>query len=481
MPKVSPTSLEFNSLAFLLFLPLVVIAYYLIPPKRRWILLLLASYFFYGFWKVEFLLLIMFSTVLDYVVATNLAKTTGKLARKGLLAMSICGNLGMLFIFKYLVLFLPDIDPMMLNVFASENEIMGTIKHAIYFSIPVGISFYTFQTMSYTIDVYYGRAKPESHLGKFAVFVSFFPQLVAGPIERFSHLQPQLKSAVKLNYDNLSNGFRLMLYGFFLKMCIADNMAPLADQLYDDPAMFSSLGTITGMLAFGFQIYTDFAGYSLIAQGSARLLGINLIDNFRTPYWSKNISEFWHRWHISLSTWFRDYVYIPLGGNRVNVSRWALNIMVVFVVSGFWHGAHWTFLIWGAIHGAIFLLERAGEKVIPVRSSKNMLVNSLRVLKTFILVQLAWVFFRSRSTEKSMDILGNMFYADGSSMIEIPTAVSILFVLFIVFDIILYNKRFDTWIARFNPVTRWLLYAGLIFCITAFSGHINHPFIYFQF
>ena len=222
----------------------------------------------------------------------------------------------MLVIFKYLILFLPEIDPMNLYVHASENPLMGTIKHAIYFSIPVGISFYTFQTMSYTIDVYFKRVNPETHLGRFAVFVSFFPQLVAGPIERFSHLQPQLKAAAKFTYDNMANAFRLMLYGFFLKMCIADNLAPLVNSVYDAPELFTKSSTLFGTLAFGFQIYADFAGYSLIAQGAALALGIKLIDNFKTPYWSKNISEFWHRWHISLSTWFRDYLFPPSGMYR---------------------------------------------------------------------------------------------------------------------------------------------------------------------
>jgi alginate O-acetyltransferase complex protein AlgI len=481
LQEVSCSFLEFNSLAFLIFLPLVVVLYYLLPSKRRWVLLLAASYVFYGFWKVEFLLLIMFSTVLDFVVAQKIYSSQRKTTKVLLLLLSIFGNLGMLFVFKYLILFLPEVDEMMLNVYASENPVMGTIKHAIYFSIPVGISFYTFQTMSYTVDVFSGRTSPEKHLGKFAVFVSFFPQLVAGPIERFSKLQPQLKSVIKLDYANLQNGFRLMLYGFFLKMCIADNLSPIADLLYDNPDTYSSLGTITGMLAFTFQIYTDFAGYSLIAQGAALTLGIKLIDNFKTPYFSKNISEFWRRWHISLSTWFRDYLYIPLGGNRVTAVRWVLNIMLVFAVSGFWHGANWTFVIWGAIHGFLFLLERAGEKIVSVQDSRNKVVNGLRILKTFVFLQITWVFFRSKSTDLALDVLGNVIKPQGVENIHLGPILLLLFGVFLLLDAVTYNKRFDTWIGNYKAPARWFAYAILIFLITSFSGHFNHPFIYFQF
>ena len=473
--------MEFNSLAFLIFLPLVLAMYYLLPAKRRWILLLLASYFFYGFWKVEFLALIVFSTVLDFIVAQKIHKSTNQLWRRVLLCLSLCGNLGMLVIFKYLILFLPEIDPMNLYVHASENPLMGTIKHAIYFSIPVGISFYTFQTMSYTIDVYFKRVNPETHLGRFAVFVSFFPQLVAGPIERFSHLQPQLKAAAKFTYDNMANAFRLMLYGFFLKMCIADNLAPLVNSVYDAPELFTKSSTLFGTLAFGFQIYADFAGYSLIAQGAALALGIKLIDNFKTPYWSKNISEFWHRWHISLSTWFRDYLYIPLGGNRVAITRWAINIMLVFTISGFWHGASWSFMVWGAIHGLIFLMERFGDKLISLKDSRSNIIKGLRILKTFVLVQFAWIFFRGKSMDKAQEILRNITSSRGVEKLSVEPIVLFLFVLFIIMDIVLYNKRFDRWVAKLSMPLRWGIYAILIFCITAFAGHINHPFIYFQF
>lgn len=455
--------------------------YYLLPSKWRWVLLLAASYFFYGYWKVEFLSLIVFSTVLDYFLAQKIHSSQNQWARRIFLLCSIAGNLGVLFIFKYLVLFLPEVDPMMVNVAASESPIMGTIKHAIHFSIPVGISFYTFQTMSYTIDVFFKRINPEKHLGRFAVFVSFFPQLVAGPIERFSHLQPQLKSAAKFGYSNLQNAFRLMLYGFFLKMCIADNLSPISDLVFDDPGLYGSGATLTGVLAFGFQIYADFAGYSLIAQGAALALGIHLIDNFKTPYWSKNISEFWHRWHISLSTWFRDYLYIPLGGNRVKQWRWAINIMLVFTISGFWHGANWTFLIWGGIHGALFLFERYGEKIVPLRTNSNRFIQGSRILKTFLLVQLAWIFFRSRSTEKSLTILKNIFRGETAESLSIEPVVLLLFAIFFVSDVILYNKRFDRWIDKFQWPLRWSIYAVLIFCILAFAGHFNHPFIYFQF
>ena len=469
----------FNSVAFLLFLPAVVILYYLLPHRYRWILLLGASYFFYGSWKVEFLSLILLSTVVDYSIARLLDSWRGQRARRALVGLSLIVNLGVLFVFKYLQLFLPDVDPMIVNIYTVDFPWKGFLKQAIYFSIPVGISFYTFQTLSYTLDVYHRRVQPEKHLGKFALFVSFFPQLVAGPIERFGRLMPQLNTKQLFDYDNFQTAFRLMLYGFFLKMCIADNLAPLVDQVYDHPDWYSSFTVLLGTIGFGFQIYADFAGYSLIAQGAALLLGIKLMDNFKTPYFSTSIGEFWKRWHISLSTWFRDYLYIPLGGSKQAAWRWAIAIMIVFVVSGFWHGANYTFLIWGTIHGGLYLIERILKPVgVKVPQTARKVLGAILI---FILVQLAWVYFRADSVQHAESVLSSLIRSKGTSTLQIPYHVAIVFVVFTLMEIAQYNVRVDAFLGRFKTPIRWILYAAILWCIAVWSGLTNHPFIYFQF
>lgn len=442
-------------------------------------LLLAASYFFYGSWKLEFLSLIVLSTLVDYTIARFLDTWRGLWARRALVGLSLFVNLGVLFVFKYLQLFLPDVDPMIVNIYTVDYPWKGFLKQAIYFSIPVGISFYTFQTLSYTLDVYHRRVQPEKHLGKFALFVSFFPQLVAGPIERFGRLMPQLKTEQFFNYTNFQTAFRLMLYGFFLKMCIADNLAPLVDQVYEHPDWYSSLTVLLGTMGFGFQIYADFAGYSLIAQGAALMLGIKLMDNFKTPYFSTSIGEFWKRWHISLSTWFRDYLYIPLGGSKQATWRWAIAIMIVFVVSGFWHGANYTFLIWGGIHGGLYLVERGLSPIsdkIP-SAVRKILVGCL----IFVLVQLAWVYFRADSVGHAKSVLSTILSSEGTSMLQIPYHVVIVLVVFMLMEIAQYNIRVDALLGRFSTPIRWMLYTAMLWCIAVWSGLTNHPFIYFQF
>ncbi len=331
----------FNSLSFLVFFPTVVLLYYLIPHRFRWVLLLLASYVFYGYWKIEYLSLIVISTLVDFSVGRYLNRETNSGKRKAALALSLLVNLGMLFTFKYANWFINDLLPSAaLNGLAS---VFPSISSGLNLVLPVGISFYTFQTMSYTIDVYYNKVKAESNLAKFALFVSFFPQLVAGPIERFQRLHHQLFEFHHFSYENLKYGLRLMLWGLFIKMCVADNLSPLVDQIFERYTEASSIQLLIGMLGFSIQIYSDFQGYSLIAIGTARVLGIRLIYNFNAPYFAQSIRDFWSRWHISLSTWFRDYLYIPLGGSKVSTLKVSLNVLVVFIVSGLWHGANLTF------------------------------------------------------------------------------------------------------------------------------------------
>ncbi len=468
----------FNSIAFVFFLPAVILLYFLLPHRFRWMLLLAASYFFYMSWKVEYALIILFSTLIDYYMALAMDRQSDKKSRRPYLAVSLLANLGLLFFFKYYNFAVENLNTLFVSDANNQIPLMQ-------FLLPVGISFYTFQTLSYSIDVYFGRQKAERHFGYFALYVSFFPQLVAGPIERFSRLTPQLKQKHELSYTNISNGLRLVLYGLFIKMVIADNLAVFVDQIYADPGSFTRTDVLTGILFYSFQIYCDFYGYSIIAIGSAQLLGIRLMDNFKTPYLSRNIAEFWQRWHISLSTWFRDYLYYPLGGNRVRKMLWIRNILLVFIVSGIWHGANWTFVVWGTLFGLIYLLENFTNKYLNIAKVLRPYLFSqvLLALKTFVLVSLIWVFFRSPTLQDALAMYHLLVYGpeEVAQVLDIPWSVWILFIVFIISDLLLYNKRFDVSLGALPFVFRWMIYAVLVFCIIIFAGVENFPFIYFQF
>jgi D-alanyl-lipoteichoic acid acyltransferase DltB (MBOAT superfamily) len=442
-------------------------------------MLLIASYYFYMSWKVEYAFLIIFSTLIDYISGLRMSKLPDKKSRRPWLILSLLTNLGLLFAFKYFNFVGSNLN-LLFQKFSIANEIplMNVL-------LPVGISFYTFQTLSYSIDVYYGRQKAEKHLGYFALYVSFFPQLVAGPIERFSRLTPQLKEAHAFSYGNLVNGLRLILYGLFIKMVIADNLSGIVDQVYSAPDNFASSDILKVLIFYSFQIYSDFYGYSIIAIGSALIMGIHIMDNFKTPYLAKNIAEFWQRWHISLSTWFRDYLYFPLGGNRVAKRRWILNILAVFIISGFWHGANWTFIIWGALFGFIYLIEYLINKSFGLSKEHKpySFGHLFLAFKTFVLVTLIWVFFRSQSFDQAIHIFSLLFNTDrvAKTTLIIPTSTWVFLIIFIVSDILLYNTRFDILVGKLPMVFRWLVYSVLIFSIIAFAGVENFPFIYFQF
>ena len=335
----------FNSLEFIIFFPIVVAAYFALNPKYRWILLLLASYYFYMCWNYKYIVLIMFSTVVDYCSGILMYRTNKTGLRKLLLLASLTTNLGLLFFFKYFNFFGETV-----NYFFERFNIFAEVP-AYSFLLPVGISFYTFQTLSYTIDIYRKKQTPEYHFGRFALFVSFFPQLVAGPIERSVNLIPQFRQDFKFDYERVRDGILFMVWGFFKKVVIADRLAEYVNLVYNNPTESEGFQNIIATFFFSIQIYCDFSGYSDIAIGAALILGYRLMTNFRRPYFALNIREFWQRWHISLSTWFRDYVYISLGGNRVVKWRWFYNLFITFLVSGLWHGANWTFVIWGALHG----------------------------------------------------------------------------------------------------------------------------------
>lgn len=464
----------FNSLPFLIFLPSVVLIYFALPFRWRWILLLLASYFFYGFWKVEYLGLILLSTTVDFFAAQYISRSENQLYKKLGLAISLITNLGLLAFFKYSGWFLNDV---LYPISIINKEQLEGFRTFWDYALPVGISFYTFQTIGYTIDVYYNRTKPETNIFKFALFVSFFPQLVAGPIERFSHLQRQLFAEHRFSYKLIQHGGRLILYGLFIKMCIADNLSPIVDQIFDQQDEASPLQLFAGMILFGIQIYSDFHGYSLIAIGTARLFGIELMDNFNAPYTATSIREFWSKWHISLSTWFRDYLFIPIGGSKVSTIKLAVNILIVFLISGLWHGANWTFVVWGAIHGFAYLLERW---FISRNTSAWLKIPQWFV--TMSITFLAWIFFRSQSvTDASTYILG-MFRSESNGIeIEWNTTIISFLGVFLLSDLAFKDRGFNSWINDKSSAKRWAVYAFLIFSITGFAGTTNHPFIYFQF
>jgi len=439
-------------------------------------MLTIASYYFYMSWKAEYAVLIFGSTIIDYFLSHQIYKADKKAVKKILLIISLVSNLGILFLFKYFNFF-------------NENIRLILDNYNIFYDVPVynlllpvGISFYTFQTLSYTIEVYRGDQKPEKHFGIFALYVSFFPQLVAGPIERFSRLGPQFREKIKLTYDNLANGMRLMLYGYAIKMVIADNISVYVDKIFASPETYNSLSILQGMFFYSFQIYSDFYGYSLIAIGTSLIMGIRLMDNFKTPYLSKNIAEFWSRWHISLSTWFRDYLYISLGGNRVKIYRIYINLLIVFIVSGLWHGAAWTFVIWGAIHGFILVFEKILSQIFKLKLKENKLTVGLLFLKTFLIATAAWVFFRAQSFDGAIQMfksVSNNFSVE--NVLEVPYKIYIILGVFILSDIILYNTRIDKWVNKNNIVVRWTVYFILVFAIMTLSGIDNNPFIYFQF
>ena len=396
----------FNSLQFVVFFPIVIILYFIIPHNKRWILLLIASYYFYMCWKVDYIILIMISTLIDYVCSNKMSKINEKPKRKKWLLISIFSNLGILFGFKYFNFFSQNIQTLFdnYNIFF-EMPFFNVL-------LPVGISFYTFQTLSYTIDVYNNKTSAQKHLGVFAVYVSFFPQLVAGPIERSNHLLPQFFKKHDFNYLRVKAGFQKMLWGFFKKIVIADNLAILVDGVYNNLDNYSGLTLIVATIFFTFQIYCDFSGYSDIAIGTAKVMGFELRENFKRPYFSKSIREFWQRWHITLSTWFRDYVYIPLGGNRTVKWKWYYNLIITFLASGLWHGANWTFVIWGALHGSFLIFAiifaQPKEKINQFIKNRNIFLNKIfDVSITFILVAFAWIFFRSNNINDAIYVISN--------------------------------------------------------------------------
>lgn len=480
----------FNSIDFLIFLPIVFILYWFVTNKNLKLqnfLIVAASYLFYGWWDWRFLSLIVFSTLVDYTIGRKLKNEEKQIKRKILLWTSILVNLGFLGFFKYYNFFLDNFR----NAFSFFGQEIPT--NSLNIILPVGISFYTFQTLSYTIDVYKKKLEPTKDLITFSAFVSFFPQLVAGPIERGTNLLPQFYNKRTFNYPKAVEGMRQILWGLFKKIVIADNCAEFANQIFNNSTDLNGSTLVLGALFFTFQIYGDFSGYSDIAIGTSRLFGFNLMQNFNFPYFSRDVAEFWRRWHISLSTWFRDYLYIPLGGSRGGTWEKIRNIFIIFIVSGFWHGANWTFIVWGALNAIYFLpllLTNSNRNNLGTVAQGKLFPNlkeiSLMSL-TFGLIVFAWIFFRAENIGHAYSYISEIF---SPSLFSTPKfegmekALAIL-ILVSIFVLVEWKGRegqygIGSLAIKWPKFIRWTFYCLVTILIFLFSGN-QQEFIYFQF
>ncbi|MFM2385396.1 MAG: hypothetical protein RL660_153 [Bacteroidota bacterium] len=426
--------------------------------------------------KPIYILILAGTIVVDYVAGILLEDTKDAARKKLYLALSIVANVGCLAVFKYYNFINQNLTSL-LGSFSIQNQLP-----MLEILLPIGLSFHTFQAMSYTFEVYYGRQKAERHFGIYALYVMYYPQLVAGPIERPQNILHQLKAYVPFNYDNIVQGLKWILWGMFVKVVLADRLAIYVDSVFDSPEHHSAITSIVASIFFTFQIYGDFSGYSLIAIGCAKVIGTDLMVNFKRPYLSMSIREFWSRWHISLSTWFRDYLYIPLGGNRVSALRNMFNVFVVFLISGFWHGANWTFIVWGGLHGIYLLFEILADKVkLPV-----FLPKPAKWLFNFALVVLTWVFFRAHSVEKAKILLANIFtWKKGSLFIGNASylaygCVLIAFVMLADINTEKWHNKYSLIYSRHQSL-RWLGYLVLILAIILIGVFNGGQFIYFQF
>lgn len=468
----------FNSFEFLIFFPVVCIIYFSLKGKWRIPFLLIASYFFYMNWMPVYAVLIMTSTILTYYCGLLVEKhAENKPKKKAFLVTSLVINFAILFVFKY---------------FNFINEsVFGLLEYAglrwsvpnLDVLLPVGISFYTFQAVGYSIDVYRGSIKAEKSFMTYALFVSFFPQLVAGPIERAKNLLPQFHEEHEFSYDNAIEGLKQMIWGFFMKLCVADVLSDYVNAVFNNVTQHNGTSMIVATIFFTFQIYCDFGGYSNIAIGAARVMGFNLMENFHRPYLSLNIKEFWKRWHISLSTWFMDYVYIPLGGNRVKYPRHLLNLMVTFLVSGIWHGANWTFVLWGGLHGTYQVIGNIWRKYVHKSDYSTAFSRFLGTIFCFILVAFAWIFFRANNVNDAFFIVDKIFTDRGALFIDKSTFLYGFVALFI----LIFKEVKDNFNWRINfmhsksIVIRYISTAMLIVYIMLLGSFSSGQFIYFQF
>ncbi|OUR93449.1 membrane-bound O-acyltransferase family protein [Gammaproteobacteria bacterium 42_54_T18] len=477
----------FNSIEFAIFLPVVFLIYWFVVNKNLRLqnfFLLAASYFFYGWWDWRFLSLIAASSLIDYFIGIALSRNSNKTHRKLLLFTSLAVNLGFLGFFKYFNFFVESFSAAFtfFGQPVSDPELLNIV-------LPVGISFYTFQTLSYSIDIYRKKLEPTKDIIAFGAFVSFFPQLVAGPIERATSLLPQFYKKRVFEYDQAVDGLRQILWGLFKKVVIADNCAVYVDQIFGSHTEHSGSTLLIGGVFFAFQIYCDFSGYSDIAIGTARLFGFNLMRNFAFPYFSRDISEFWRRWHISLSTWFRDYLYIPLGGSNGGTFFKMRNIFIIFLVSGFWHGANWTFVVWGLVNALLYLPLMIGS-----RNRKNLgtvaegkliptLTEITQMLTTFLTVVVAWVFFRAENITHAFEYLNGLFSLSLFSVPDVlPSNLIVTILLFVCAEWLQREKQhaLEFKIDKSITLVRWPLYLSIIFLVIGFGGE-RQEFIYFNF
>lgn len=473
----------FNSLAFLLFITIFFPLYFQLKGRLRLWLCLVASYFFYGWWDWRFLGLIVLSTLIDYSVGLRLDQTEVPEKRQRLLTMSIVANLGVLGFFKYFNFFADSFQELLNQIGLSANY------NTLYIILPVGISFYTFQSMSYTIDIYYRKLKPEPDLTRFATFIAFFPQLVAGPIVRARDFLPQFRTDRKFDWDRFISGTGQVLWGFFKKIAVADSLAPFVDQCFASPGSFSSLHLIIGVVFYSFQIYCDFSGYSDIAIGLGRIMGFDFPVNFRTPYFSKNFSEFWTRWHISLSSWLRDYLYIPLGGNRHGEWKTFRNLMITMLLGGLWHGASWVFVFWGFLHGMYLVVQRVLGKLFDQLHRTIGTLSWLRdggnLVLVYALTCFAWIFFRSPEFATAAKMISGIGAFENLSFDAITNKFVVLkgmlLILFLVgAELANFRFNFRSLIIK-SPAFRMFSFAVLLWLIAFFGTFDANAFIYFQF
>ena len=485
----------FNSLEFLIFFPSVTLLYFILPHKFRWAFLLIASCIFYMFFIPSYIFILIFTILIDFFAAIFIAKSEGR-KRKIFLIISIVSTCLVLIIFKYFNFFNSNIA-LMAKYFGWNYPIQS-----LRLVLPIGLSFHTFQSLSYVIEVYWGRQKVEKHIGIYALYVMFFPQLVAGPIERPQNLLHQFYEKHEFEYGRVINGLKLMVWGMFKKVVIADRIAPFVDKVYNNPSNFKGLPIIIATVLFAIQIYCDFSGYSDIAIGSAKVLGFNLMQNFKRPYFSKSITEFWQRWHISLSSWFRDYVYIPLGGNKVKLPRYVFNLFVTFLISGLWHGANWTFVIWGALNGLYIIIEKLIKRYVTRHLKRdkpflnNFITKTLKVVYTFSLINFSWIFFRANNISDALYMVKNLF----SNLKEWPTSnyllatissidlksyefLKILIAILILLIVEMIQRKVS--VIKFinlKPLPiRWGIYIFSVIALLFFKSFQNQQFIYFQF
>jgi len=483
----------FNSLQFLLFFPIVTILYFILRHQYRWFLLLMASCLFYCAFIPKYLLILLFTIVIDYFVGIIIENSIGK-KRKAWLIISLIANIGILAIFKYYNFLIENFNMLSTNILESN-----TTLPLLNIILPIGLSFHTFQAMSYTIEVYRGNQKAEKHFGIYALYVMFYPQLVAGPIERPQNILHQFYEKHEFNYAKATAGLRLILWGLFKKCVIADRLANFTDPVFNFPNNYDDATITIAAIFFSFQIFCDFSGYSDIALGTAKVMGFDLMKNFDRPYSAKSIGEFWSRWHISLSTWFRDYLYIPLGGNRTTIPRYYMNIMIVFMISGLWHGANWTFIVWGGLHGLFLIigsLVKPEVNSIEKKINLTKLTNIFKTIFIFCIVTIAWIFFRA----SNFNIAFHMLKAIGNWILNLGNANTIhnvfqsspvikeelllsffLIILLELIHAVSFRINIEAFLLKQNRIVRWGVYYIGITCIILLGVFEHRQFIYFQF